>query len=150
VPDASTGASFGAMNRRRFLRQASASFLAALSTRCSSQAPTFGDRRTRIEQLMAQLHQQNEFTGEILVAEKGQVIYAGAFGLADRSTGQRYTTDTRSCLASLSKPITASAIMMLADQSPMVTRSACGTKETRPAFAPSSNGASSTASQSSC
>jgi CubicO group peptidase (beta-lactamase class C family) len=105
------------MNRRRFLRQASASCVAALSTRCSSQTPTLGDRRTRIEQLMARLHRQNEFTGEILVAEKGHVIYAGAFGPADRSTGQPYTTDTRSCLASLSKPITATAIMMLAEQS---------------------------------
>jgi len=66
---------------------------------------------------MARLHRQNEFTGEILVAEKGHVIYAGAFGPADRSTGQPYTTDTRSCLASLSKPITATAIMMLAEQS---------------------------------
>ena len=101
------------MNRRRFLRQASASFVAALSTRCSSQTPTVGDRRTRIEQLMAGLHEQNEFTGEIVVAEKGHVIYAGAFGLADRSSGQPYTTDTRSCLASVSKPITATAIMML-------------------------------------
>jgi N-acyl-D-amino-acid deacylase len=105
------------MNRRRFLHQASASFVAALSTRCSSQTSTLGDRRTRIEQLMARLHQQNDFTGEILVAQKGHVIYAGAFGLADRSTGQPYTTDTRSCLASLSKPITATAIMMLAEQS---------------------------------
>ena len=105
------------MNRRRFLRQASASFVGALSTRCSSQTPTLGDRRTRIEQLMARRHEENAFTGEILVAEKGQVIYAGAFGQADRSTGQPYTTDTRSCLASLSKPITATAIMMLAEQS---------------------------------
>jgi len=102
------------MNRRDFFHQASCSLVAALSTRCASST---GDRRTRIEQLMARLHQRNEFTGEILVAEKGNVMYAGAFGLADRNTGQSYTTNTRSCLASLSKPITAAGIMMLADQS---------------------------------
>src|SRR5262245_43544393 len=105
------------MNRRSFLRQASVSLAAAISTRCASQTPPRAGRRTRIDQLMTRLHQRNEFTGEILVAEKGRVIYAGAFGLADRSSRQPYTTDTRSCLASLSKPITASAIMMLADQS---------------------------------
>jgi len=105
------------MNRRSFLRQASASFAAAVSTRCSSKAPALADRRTRIDQLMTRLHKRNEFTGEILVAEKGDVIYAGAFGLADRTTGQPYSADTRSCLASLSKPITATAIMMLSEQS---------------------------------
>jgi CubicO group peptidase (beta-lactamase class C family) len=65
---------------------------------------------------MTRLHEQRLFTGEILVAAKGNVIYEGAFGVADRSTGRPYTTDTRSCLASLSKPITAVAIMMLAEQ----------------------------------
>ena len=65
---------------------------------------------------MTRLHEQHEFIGEVLVAEKGNVIYEGAFGVADRSTGRPYTTETRSCLASLSKPITAAAIMMLAEQ----------------------------------
>ena len=105
------------MNRRHFLRQASASFVIALSPRSASQAPAVGDRRTQIAQLMARLHERHEFTGEILVAQKGNVIYEGAFGVADLSTGQPYTTKTRSCLASLSKPFTATAIMMLAEQS---------------------------------
>jgi len=104
------------MNRRRFLHHASASFVAALSARCSSEVPTRGDRRTRIEQLMARHYQKDEFAGEILVAEKGDVVYEGAFGMADHGTGRPYTTDTRSCLASLSKPITATAIMMLVEQ----------------------------------
>ena len=50
------------------------------------------------------------------MAEKGNVLYEGAFGLADRNTGRPYTTETRSCLASLSKPFTATAIMMLVEQ----------------------------------
>ena len=70
----------------------------------------------RLERLMTQLHDQQLFTGELLVAEKGRVIYEGAFGAADRRTGRPYTTATRSCLASLSKPITAVAIMMLGEQ----------------------------------
>jgi CubicO group peptidase (beta-lactamase class C family) len=66
---------------------------------------------------MTRFHERREFNGEILVAQNGRAIYEGAFGVANRSTGQPYTTRTRSCLASLSKPITAAAIMMLADQS---------------------------------
>jgi CubicO group peptidase (beta-lactamase class C family) len=104
------------VDRRQFLLHTSASFVAALSTRCACQTPAVGDRRSQIERLMTRLHEQHEFTGEVLVAEKGNVIYEGAFGVADRSTGRPYTTETRSCLASLSKPITAAAIMMLAEQ----------------------------------
>src|SRR4029453_8224070 len=113
----SGGYSASRMNRRHFLRQASASFVIALSPGCASQAPDVGDRRMQIARLMARLHERHEFTGEILGAQKGNVIYEGAFGVADLSTGQPYTTKTRSCLASLSKPFTATAIMMLAEQS---------------------------------
>ena len=63
------------------------------------------DRRTRIEQLMVRLHQKEEFTGEILVADRGHVVFEGAFGTADHGTGRPYTTDTRSCLASLSNHV---------------------------------------------
>src|SRR4029453_5885740 len=106
------------MDRRQFLLQTSASFAGLLSTRCASSTPAVGDRRSHIEELMMRLHDQHLFTGEVLVAAKANVIYEGAFGVADRSTGRQYTTDTRSCLASLSKPITAAAIMMLAEQHP--------------------------------
>jgi len=93
------------MNRRRFRHHASTSFVAALSARCASEVPTRGDRRTRIEQLMVRLHQKEEFTGEILVADRGHVVFEGAFGTADHGTGRPYTTDTRSCLASLSNHV---------------------------------------------
>jgi CubicO group peptidase (beta-lactamase class C family) len=104
------------VDRRHFLVLTSAGFVGTLSTCCASQAPTIGDPRVQIERLMARLHERHEFTGEILVASRGKPICEGAFGVADRRTGRPYTTDTRSCLASLSKPFTATAIMMLADQ----------------------------------
>ncbi len=104
------------MDRRHFLVLTSAGFVGALSTCCASQAPATGDPRSQIERLMARLHERHEFTGEVLVARRGKPIFEGAFGVADRRTGRPYTTDTRSCLASLSKPITATGIMMLADR----------------------------------
>ena len=101
------------MHRRHFLAQTSAA-LAALSTGGGLQGPTVVARRQRIGELVRQLHDRGLFTGELLVAEKGSVTYEGAFGVADIRTGRPYTTQTRSCLASLTKPITATAAMMLA------------------------------------
>jgi len=101
------------LHRRQFLVRASAA-LAALSTRDGLQPPTVVDRRERIGELAKQLHDRGLFTGELLVAETGSVTYEGAFGPADIRTGRPYTTQTRSCLASLTKPIVAVAAMMLA------------------------------------
>lgn len=50
------------------------------------------------------------------MAERGVVAYSGAFGLAVPEAKLPYTTDTPSCLASLSKPITAVALMMLVEK----------------------------------
>jgi CubicO group peptidase (beta-lactamase class C family) len=47
------------------------------------------------------------------VAEEGVVLWAGAEGLADLSTGAPLTTETRFNMASASKQFTATAIMML-------------------------------------
>ena len=62
------------MDRRRFL-EVSAGYVAGLSTACTSQRTSVGDRRSQIEHLLSQLHERHLFTGEILVAEKGNVIY---------------------------------------------------------------------------
>ena len=104
------------MDRRHFLLQTSACLAAAVSPAAGFQVPAVVAPGSQIERLMTRLHAQSLFTGEILVAEKGRVIYEGAFGVADPGTGRPYTTNTPSCLASLSKPITAVAIMMLAEQ----------------------------------
>ena len=104
------------MNRRRFLIQTSSGFAATLARRTPSRAQATGDRAAQIAGLMKELHDQRMFTGAILVADKGNVIYAGGFGLADRNAGRPYTPETRSCLASVSKPITALAVMMLVEK----------------------------------
>lgn len=101
------------MDRRDFLIQASAG---VLWTSCGSRAQAISAAGARIQQLMARYHARHAFTGEVLVARNGVPIYQGGFGAADLVTGTPYTTNTRSCLASLSKPITATAVMMLADQ----------------------------------
>jgi hypothetical protein len=78
------------MDRRQFFRRTSVGLavtFAAVNARQGQQATV--DLRSQIERLMTRLHEQRLFTGEILVAEKGCVIYEGAFGVADRRQGGR-------------------------------------------------------------
>lgn len=106
--------SYNSMDRRQFL-------LATLGGACAAcgrgdrDLLSAADRPSEIDRIFARRHKQRLFDGEALVAERGVVVYRGAFGLADRDAKRPYTTDTRSCLASLSKPITAVAVMMLAE-----------------------------------
>jgi CubicO group peptidase (beta-lactamase class C family) len=100
------------MDRRHFLLATMAS--ASLACRRGPSVPA--DRPAEIGRLFARHHEQRLFDGEALVAESGIVVYSGAFGLADREAKLPCTTNTPSCLASLSKPITAVALMMLADK----------------------------------
>jgi CubicO group peptidase (beta-lactamase class C family) len=100
------------VNRRRFLLRSSAGVAAAMSSRCARPDGAANPGRG-IEALMQRLHDQRLFAGEVLVAVKGTAVYEGAFGPADIQ-GRPYTTQTRSSLASLSKPVTAVAVMMLA------------------------------------
>jgi len=57
--------------------------------------------------LMQAYHSYNMFDGAVLVAGKGQVVYKGAFGLANREWNIPNTIDTRFMIGSISKPLTA-------------------------------------------
>src|SRR5580704_12847447 len=65
---------------------------------------------------MGELYRRGQFNGSVLVADREGIIYRGAFGLANRSSNVAFTPDTPSCLASLSKPLTALAVMMLVEK----------------------------------
>src|ERR1700749_4913752 len=56
------------------------------------------------------------FSGAVLVAKHNSVVYQEAFGLADRNFNVPNTIDTRFQIASLSKPITAAAILILIER----------------------------------
>ena len=59
---------------------------------------------------------QQLFSGVVLVARHGDVIYERAFGVADRRFATPNATNTKFQIASVSKPITAAAILILADR----------------------------------
>ena len=90
-------------------------FQASAAAPAFSQAPP-ADASAAIAHLMSQLHDRGQLNGEILVTQRGKTIYRGAFGPSGGSSGRTFTADTPSCLASLSKPFTAAAVMMLAER----------------------------------
>lgn len=71
-------------------------------------------RTARLDSLMQAFASVTEFSGAVLVGERGTVLYEKAFGLASREWNVPNTVDTRFRLASLSKQFTALLIMQLA------------------------------------
>jgi methyl acetate hydrolase len=53
-----------------------------------------------------------------LVTDRRRVLYQGAFGVADVSTGRALTADALFRIASMTKPITSAAAMQLVEQGP--------------------------------
>jgi CubicO group peptidase (beta-lactamase class C family) len=58
----------------------------------------------------------DKFSGTVLIARRGRVILEQSYGLADRKANQPNTNDTMYRIGSMSKPITATAVMVLRDQ----------------------------------
>ena len=56
------------------------------------------------------------WSGVVLVRKQGKTVYFEAHGLADRENGRLLKKDTRFEIASLSKPLTAAAVMSLVDE----------------------------------
>jgi CubicO group peptidase (beta-lactamase class C family) len=70
----------------------------------------------QVDSIFRYLHRKKGFNGTVLVTKYDQVIYKGAFGYADFSRKDTLTTQTAFQLASVSKPFTAMAIMMLKER----------------------------------
>ena len=58
----------------------------------------------------------DRFSGAVLVARGDEVLFRGAYGLADRGTGEPLTPESRFRIASLSKQFTAAAVLQLQDK----------------------------------
>ena len=74
------------------------------------------EKERKIDSLMIALYGRGQFTGSILVANHGKLIYKRAFGMADRQTGTPFTPDTKEYIGSVSKQFTAMGIMILRDK----------------------------------
>jgi CubicO group peptidase (beta-lactamase class C family) len=74
------------------------------------------DANKEIDAFMKHLHQKSAFNGNVLVAKKGKIIYEGAFGWANHLTRDSLKLESKFELASVSKTMTGTAIMMLWEQ----------------------------------
>lgn len=70
----------------------------------------------RIDAFMMNLHRKNGFNGNVLVAKKGKIIYENAIGWADYLHRDSLKINSVFELASVSKTMTGTAILMLAEQ----------------------------------
>jgi len=69
--------------------------------------------KNEIEFLVSTYHNEGKFDGTILVADSSDIIFKGAFGLANHEKESPLSTESQFYLASVSKQFTASAILLL-------------------------------------
>lgn len=70
-----------------------------------------------VDDLVYRYMSQNSVPGATLaVARNGRLVYAKAYGFADRESGERMTAQTRSRISSISKSVTSIAIMKLMEE----------------------------------
>ncbi len=67
----------------------------------------------KLDSIFAELHSKGKFNGNILIAEKGEVIYKNSYGFANETTKEKLTENSIFELASVSKQFTAMAIVLL-------------------------------------
>jgi len=69
-----------------------------------------------IDAFMQRLHKRYGFNGNVLIAKKDRIIYENAFGWADYLHRDSLSIDSQFQLASVSKPLTATAILLLKEK----------------------------------
>lgn len=70
----------------------------------------------KLDEYFKGLHRKRNFNGNVLVAKKGKIIYEGTFGWADYLHRDSLKIKSQFQLASVSKPITGTAVLMLIEQ----------------------------------
>lgn len=82
-----------------------------------SQALLGEEPNAAISDTMAEHVEQGRISGSVtLVAREGRIVDLSAVGEADVETGREMSTDTMFAIASMTKPITATALMILVDE----------------------------------
>ncbi len=69
-----------------------------------------------IDRFMIDLHKRRNFNGNVLIAKKGKILYENTFGWADYLHRDSLKIDSRFELASITKTMTSTAILILAER----------------------------------
>ena len=112
------------LSRRTFLSTSSLAATLALASRASvhspDDTPTRGisvDRLRPFDDLMLKVIQEHDVPGAALaVAKNGELLYSRGYGWSDRESRQAMQPDSVFRIASVSKPITAMAVLKLIEQ----------------------------------
>ena len=86
---------------------------AAIALAVVSSAST-AEVRTELADALERLAREGAFSGAVVILGSDGVRFAQGFGSADPFTGRRFTPDAPVDSASLAKPVTAAAVLMLA------------------------------------
>lgn len=73
-------------------------------------------KRATIDSLMHRANRMGLFNGNLLVTDKGKIVYSAAIGFADSSHKKMLTVDHRFHIGSIAKEFNAVAIMLLVQQ----------------------------------
>jgi CubicO group peptidase (beta-lactamase class C family) len=70
----------------------------------------------KVDSYLAPYISGNNFSGAVLIAQRGRILLRKGYGLANRELGVANTPETRFQIASISKPFTAAGVLMLVEQ----------------------------------
>src|ERR1019366_1453212 len=83
----------------------------------SAQAGFSPERLDRMRQVLTETVDRKEYAGvNAVVAQHGTVVFSGSFGYRDLEGGKPMQPDSIFAIASLTKPVTAVAVMMLYEE----------------------------------
>jgi CubicO group peptidase (beta-lactamase class C family) len=102
------------MRRATLLCRLTAAISGVVAT-ASAQAPGGGDLERRLDSLTGAYHELGQFDGAVLVAREGRVLFARAYGEANREWTVPNTVDTRFRIGSMTKAVTAVLVLQLVD-----------------------------------
>ncbi|ESQ79314.1 serine hydrolase [Asticcacaulis sp. YBE204] len=103
------------LNRRSFMPLLAAGTFTNLVAVSGCQAKSASSISSQIDEAIRQSGGDN-FSGNVLVLRKGEVLFRKSFGLADRSTNALNQTASRFAAASLAKPFTAVLTFQLIEE----------------------------------
>lgn len=78
--------------------------------------PQADQRRARLDAYIAPYVERHDFSGVILIARGDDVLVRKAYGMADVGSSIANTSQTRFCLASITKTFTAAGIIILSER----------------------------------
>ena len=79
-------------------------------------APLPHDVRSRVEEFMAARVERDRFSGSVLIARAGRVIFSEGYGMASRELDVPCTPQTKYRLGSITKQFTAMAVLILQER----------------------------------